>query len=61
MPVKAVGLQARRKLACVPAFRLPGDVEMNWSSAVSAGQLLRQLAKPPLKEWVSSADVENVL
>lgn len=41
--------------------RLPGDVEMSWGSAVSADQLLGKLAEPRLKEWASSADMENVL
>lgn len=61
MPVKAVGLQAKRKLACVPFFLSPGDVEMDWVSAVSTDQLLGQLTEPLLKEWVSSVGVENML
>ena len=64
MPVKDVGLQAWRKLACIPAFLSSRDVEMNEmnpNSAVSADQLLGQLTEPPLKEWVSSVDVENTL
>lgn len=56
-----MGLQAKRKLACVPVFLSPGDVEMDWVSAVSADQLLGQLTEPLLKEWVSSVDVENML
>lgn len=56
-----MGLQAKRKLACVPFFLSPGDVEMDWVSAVSTDQLLGQLTEPLLKEWVSSVGVENML